>query len=176
MSYSEWLDQFGLWLSQLQAESLGKKGIGLTPLIARGVADQHSLLQLFLEGPDDKIYTFIAVESSQEELKLPLIRESFLKETPVAALSGQPLSQLLRAEYRATVETLRNRKRPVMELSIPELTPYWIGQLIAHFEAMMTYAGILADVNPFDQPAVEECKILIRKYLSSLSEWGPQRS
>jgi glucose-6-phosphate isomerase len=163
MPYSDALDYFGDWYCQLWAESLGKTKhvngtavpVGQTPLKAIGARDQHSLLQLFLDGPDDKIFTLLGVEKRQN---------SFIIPPPDGAgnelqyLGGSTLEKLLASELEATESVLAKRGRMCLRISLPTVSPYTMGQLIFFYMLMTAYMGELMGINAFDQPAVEEGK------------------
>lgn len=162
IAYSDRLVEFGDWYAQLLAESLGKDGKGFTPLTARGVSDQHSLLQLFQDGPDDKTYIFLRVEDSEASVNIPLFSSPEFN-----YLSGLSLETLFTAEYTGTKSSLINAGRPVIELAIPRLDAYNLGQLIAFFELLTAILGELCNVNTFDQPGVEKSKQITKQILIS---------
>jgi glucose-6-phosphate isomerase len=160
MPYSDRLRSFALWFQQIWAESLGKireKGdeelhIGPTPLPAVGTTDQHSQLQLFMEGPRDKVVFFVAVEETPDPVAIPELHP----EMPgLSYLGGHTLGELLSAERRATTEALRQRGRPSMTLEVEELTAHTLGGLFMLFEVATVFAGALYGVDPLSQPGVE---------------------
>jgi glucose-6-phosphate isomerase len=159
MPYADALRELGDWFVQLWAESLGKKSpsgeVGPTPLRAVGATDQHSLLQLLMEGPPDKLVTFVALESPRADLKIPA---GYPQEPDVAYLGGHTLFELLSVEQRATAAALAKVGRPSVTLRLPALTPEALGELIYFFEVATAFAGGLYEVNPFDQPGVEAGK------------------
>jgi glucose-6-phosphate isomerase len=163
MPYSDSLDYFGDWYCQLWAESLGKTvvrdgktvSVGQTPLKAVGVKDQHSLLQLFLDGPDDKVFTFISVEQRPNDYVIPAMDDS---ETGIGYLMGKGLCQLLEAEFNATRKVMTDRGLFNYTVKMPNLSAHSVGQLVFLYMLMTAYMGELLGVNPFDQPAVEEGK------------------
>lgn len=163
MPYADGLACFADWFRQLWAESLGKRlsltgdevRIGPTPVKALGATDQHSQLQLYLEGPDDKVFTFLAVERFERDLPIP---EAFPEAAPLGYLTGHSLAQLLDAERRATALVLTRNERPNCTFHLPRLDPYSVGQLIFLFELATAFSGKLYHINPFDQPAVEQSK------------------
>lgn len=164
MPYSSSLFDMVLWYSQLWAESLGKKRgnhcWGQTPYPAVGSIDQHSQLQLWIEGPKDKIITFWEVEKFRKDFTIP---EFEFKE--FSYLEGKELSHLLRTEKRATENSLAMNGVPSMTFSIPEINPYLMGQLIYLLELQTVIAGEIIGVNPFDQPGVELGKRLTKAYM-----------
>jgi glucose-6-phosphate isomerase len=146
---------------QLWAESLGKEGKGLTPMQALGTIDQHSLLQLFRDGPRDKSFTLLEVLEEKDDFSItPPVEDHRLD-----YLKGKTLSQLLRAEYHATAQTLRGQGLWVRTLSLPKLDAYHMGGLLAHFMMETVAVAQLMGVNAFNQPGVEESKLLTRQYL-----------
>ena len=158
MSYSERLSSFGAWFQQLWAESLGKRDsdgheLGWTPLALRGPADQHSLLQLFQDGPRDKLVTMLRVEDSDESLVVPASLPSV-----GADLAGLSLAEILRAEEAGTVAALVESGRPVIDLTVSRLDECGLGALFFFFQRAAAYAGLLWDIDPFDQPGVEAGK------------------
>lgn len=168
MPYVDRLHPFGLWYRQLWAESLGKRdrnGLahGLTPALAMGVTDQHSQLQLYLDGPDDKQFTLVADPALQTEgARVP---DRFGHLPAVKPLIGHSTGELLLAEYRATRETLTRHARPNRSILIDTRDPAALGALITQLEIETVVTAELLGVDPFDQPAVEEGKRLARDYL-----------
>ncbi|MBW3534095.1 MAG: glucose-6-phosphate isomerase [Gemmatimonadetes bacterium] len=156
MPYADRLRSFALWFQQLWAESLGKaKGeghVGPTPLPAVGATDQHSQVQLFMEGPRDKIVLFVAVAEPGEEVPIPSLHPGV---DQLAYLGGHTLAGLLDAERRATAEALRRRRRPNVTLEIERVGPGTLGSLFMLFQIATVYAGALYGVDPMDQPGVE---------------------
>ena len=164
MPYLDGLVNFGKWHRQLWAESLGKDGRGTTPIDALGTVDQHSQLQLYLEGPRDKFFTIIGAETSGRGQAIPA---DLVDGTDLDYLSGKRLGDLPRAEEAATAGVLAENGCPVRTLSIPGLEERAVGALMMHFMLETILAADLLDVSPFGQPAVERGKILARTYLSA---------
>lgn len=162
LAYSDRLERFGLWYRQLWAESLGKDGKGTVPVTGIGPVDQHSQLQLYLAGPADKAYTVMSVGAAGAGPRV------VTDDPALAYLNGKAMGDLADAEYRATVETLKSNSRPVRTFEIPVLDETAMGALLMHFMLETIIAGALMGVDPFDQPAVEEGKILARKYLGEM--------
>ena len=162
MPYNERLEPFGHWYRQLWAESLGKDGKGTTPIRAQGPLDQHSQLQLYLNGPADKYFTLLYAE---EKCRGPKVDEALAAAAGADYLIGRSLGDLLSAEAVATAETLLRNGRPVRRMLLERLDEAALGSLFMHFmlETMITAAII--GVDPFGQPAVEEGKVLARHYL-----------
>ena len=158
MPYSDALRDMAAWFVQLWAESLGKHrttgdpGVGPTPLAALGATDQHSQVQLFMEGPPDKTVTFIAVEQSAVGVEIPTLHPDVPE---LAYLGGHQLGELLDIERRATAGALARRGRPNMTLLMETVDPFRLGELLMLLELATAYAGQLYGVNAFDQPGVE---------------------
>ena len=161
MSYHEGLASFGAWYQQLWAESLGKRRsdgveLGWTPLSLRGPADQHSLLQLFQQGPPDKLLTSLRVRERSDELRIPAGPSALSGLSP--DLNNLSLGEILRAEEAGTVAALVEDGRPVVDLSVERLDETSLGALFGFFMRAVAYAGLLWEVDPFDQPGVEAGK------------------
>lgn len=160
MPYSDRLREVGEWFRQLWAESLGKRvdregrvvHAGPTPVASVGATDQHSQVQLFMEGPFDKVVTFLTVQNPGEDVPVP--RADGMPEE-VACLGGTTLGGLLAAEYAATSAALSRVGRMNCTLELPDLAPATLGELLMFFQAATGYAGGWYGVNPFDQPGVE---------------------
>ncbi len=165
MPYCDRLRNFASWWRQLWAESLGKGGHGLTPIDALGTVDQHSQLQLYLDGPKDKCFTLIAASSVHDTMPVKPIGAGDKK---LDYLYGRTMGDLLRAEYNATAQTLKNKGLAVRSIEIPQLNEESLGALFMHFMLETVFAAELMGVDAFDQPAVEEGKILTRDYLSKM--------
>src|SRR5689334_20819540 len=158
MPYSDPLRDLADWYVQLWAESLGKHrspgdaGVGPTPLGALGATDQHSKVQLFMEGPPDKTVTFVAVHELGSDLVIPRLH-SDVKE--LGYLGGHRLGELLSIEQRATAGALARRGRPNMTIHVERVDARYLGALLMLLEIATIYAGELYGVNPLDQPGVE---------------------
>ncbi|MCA9770834.1 MAG: hypothetical protein KC466_00405, partial [Myxococcales bacterium] len=158
MPYATGLRFFADWYVQLWAESLGKavnfKGeevnTGPLPIAAVGATDQHSQMQLFMEGPHDKVVTFLRVEDFGEDVALPKTEDD-----TNAYLGGSSLATLLNAEQRATSAALAEQGRPNITISLPDLSAKSLGQLFMLYEIQTVAAGALYGINPLDQPGVE---------------------
>ncbi len=163
MPYGDPLRAFALWFQQLWGESLGKARstagavveTGPTPLAALGAVDQHSLLQLFMEGPRDKAVVFLRVRERPDAVPIPGRHPD---EEALSYLGGHTLEALLEAERRATAEALRQVGRPSAVLEIDRLDARALGELFMLFQVATILAGALYDVNPLDQPGVEAGK------------------
>ena len=160
MPYSTRLYSLADWYRQLLADSIGKEGKGLTPVRALGVTDQHSQLQLYNEGPKDKLIVFIEVEK-EESPQIPKVGCKAL-----SYLSGLSFHGLMNTEKRGTEQALTEYKKPNVTISIPEVSPYELGQLFMFFEAGIAFLGEYYRINAFDQPGVELSKKLTKQLLS----------
>jgi glucose-6-phosphate isomerase len=160
MPYSDRLSSFVDWFRQLWAESLGKNGKGQTPVKSIGTLDQHSQLQLYLDGKKDKIITFLNVKHRSKDFRLPL---NLPKE--IDFLSGKSIDEVLKREMYAIREIITKKSIPNLTINLDEISPYSIGKLIMLFEIGTAFAGYLYKINPFNQPAVEEGKKVIYDYL-----------
>jgi glucose-6-phosphate isomerase len=173
MPYTDRLREFAEWYRQLWAESLGKRTdregrtvhTGATPVAAVGATDQHSQVQLFMEGPFDKVITFVRLERFGEDLVIPSRGGTSPEGDPglpsdLAYLPGHSLGELLNAEYEATSAALAEMGRMSCTLHLPELTPEVLGEAIMFYQLATGYAGVWYGIDPFDQPGVEHGKRL----------------
>ncbi len=157
MPYADGLRDIAAWFVQLWAESLGKirpdgTSVGPTPIAALGATDQHSQVQLFIEGPKDKTVTFLTIRERGEDLEIPPQHWNL---PDLAYLGGHSLGELLSVEQRATAGALAARGRLNMTMSLDRLDAEHLGGLIMLLEVATAYAGELYGVNAFDQPGVE---------------------
>jgi glucose-6-phosphate isomerase len=164
LAYSDRLERFTRWYVQLWAESLGKDGKGLTPLACLGPVDQHSQLQLFIGGPRDKLVTVVTVGPARTG---PRIAEDLARLAGESDFGGKTIGELVAAEGRATAETLAKNGCPVRTIHLDRLDERALGELLMHFMLETILAAHLLGVDPFDQPAVEEGKVLAKKYLGA---------
>ncbi len=167
--YCDRLQLFASWYCQLWAESLGKKNkqgnaSGTTPVRALGTVDQHSQLQLYLGGPKDKFFTFITLE---DQIPLPALALSGFEHSAIMTLNGKKMGDLMVAEQRATIDTMRSQSCPLRQLQIKQLDVTNLGALMMHFILETIAASQLQEVDPFDQPAVEDGKKLALEYLKA---------
>jgi glucose-6-phosphate isomerase len=163
MAYADKLERFTRWYVQLWAESLGKDGKGTTPVGALGPVDQHSQLQLFNAGPRDKLFTIVTVGAAG---KGPKIDAELSKLVGEAGFGGKTIGDLVAAQGRATAETLAKNGCPVRTIHLDKADERHVGELLMHFMLETIIAAHLLGVDPFDQPAVEEGKVLAKKYLA----------
>lgn len=158
MPYADGLRATGDWFVQLWAESLGKRpDVGPTPFRAVGATDQHSSLQLMMEGPHDKVVTLVRVAQPRADVSMT-VPEAYRSHPEIAYLDGHTLGELLEAERRATEAALRKAGRPTVSISLPRLDARAMGELLMLLELATAYAGGLYGVNAFDQPGVEAGK------------------
>ena len=167
-SYANCLEDFTKWYVQLWGESLGKidtKGehVGLTPIGHIGSVDQHSFLQLIIEGCRDKTVTFIKLENFEKRLKIPNIKLKFLEKTDF--INGYTFNELIDGECEATKESIIQQNIPVDMITISKIDGENIGKLIAYYELLTSACGNMMDINPYNQPGVELGKrILVTKF------------
>jgi glucose-6-phosphate isomerase len=161
--YSDKLMPFGEWLAQLYAESSGKCGTGITPITAHGAVDQHSQLQLYLDGNSDKCFTFF-LEKQESDLA---IKNHFIPKN-FSYLQNKMLSEIFEAQYNATLATLLEKGRNLRKIEAPSITPEILGSLFMHFMLETISLCNIIDVDPFDQPAVEQGKIITKNLLGNI--------
>jgi glucose-6-phosphate isomerase len=154
MPYCERLSGFADWFRQLESESLGKGGNGPTPTKSVGVTDQHSQLQLYIDGPKDKCVLFFY--SAKDKSPIP---NSFPYLDDVVYLAGKDLQELFHAEFQGTGLSLTDAGTPNFTLNVEEINSYTLGALFSLFEMAILYLGVLYKINAFDQPGVEQGKI-----------------
>jgi glucose-6-phosphate isomerase len=163
MPYTDRLREFAEWFRQLWAESLGKRTDrsgqvvhrGPTPIGAVGATDQHSQVQLFMEGPYDKVISFIEVGDLGTDVPIPQPAGSSELPSDLAYLPGHTLGELLKAEYRATSAALAQMGRMNCTLRFPDLSAETLGEAIMFFQLATGYAGAWYGIDPLDQPGVE---------------------
>ncbi len=163
MSYSDRLERTAAWWVQLWSESLGKDGKGTTPVRALGPVDQHSQLQLHLAGPADKLFTVVTLDVAGRG---PRLDPKLAQRAGQTVFAGKTIGDLVAAQGRATAETLAKNGRPVRTIRIKTLDEHALGELLMHFMLETIIAADLMGVDAFDQPAVEEGKVLAKEYLA----------
>ena len=162
MPYADSLKLVADWYSQLWAESLGKKhdiygnevNVGQTPVRALGATDQHSQMQLFVEGPDDKIIVIIGLDKYKRDIAIPV--DSDIDD--LGFLRGATHGNMISIEQMSAEYALLKAGKSNMTITLPEVNEYYLGQLIFMFEVATAFAGELLNINAFDQPGVEEGK------------------
>jgi glucose-6-phosphate isomerase len=156
MPYADALEPLSRWYVQLAGESLGKrrgrKHVGPTPIPARGTTDQHSQVQLFVEGPADKLVMFVDVAADARRVPIPGV-------APAGYLKGVALGDLMRAEKQGTEVALARAGRPSLSWEIPAVSPGAIGELLIAFQLMTAAQAELYDIDAYDQPGVEAGKV-----------------
>lgn len=162
MPYADALAPFARWYRQLWAESLGKNGRGTTPIDALGAIDQHSQLQLYLDGPDDKMFTVITQELAGRGER---VSPDLAQIAGADYLAGHTTGDLLGAEQEATIDSLLAHNRPVRRIGISRVDEAALGALMAHFMLETVMAAFMLGVDAFDQPAVEDGKEKTRQRL-----------
>jgi glucose-6-phosphate isomerase len=166
MPYTDRLERFGAWYVQLWAESLGKGGEGTTPIATLGPVDQHSQLQLFMDGPPVHFMTVLRIIGSLGEDGGLAIPPALAAEAGATYLAGRSIGDLVQAQQKAIVDAFVEAKRPVRTIDIARLDERTLGALMMHFFMETILAADLLGVDPFDQPAVELGKRLTRQYLA----------
>ena len=164
MPYADSLKLMSDWYAQLWAESLGKNvtlsgkpvNVGQTPVKTLGVTDQHSQLQLYTEGPFDKVVTFLKVENFRAETHIPHGCDDI---PTIAFLGGKSHNQLIEAERRGTEYALLRAGRMSQTITLPAVNAETVGQLLYFFELVTAYTGAMLEIDAFNQPGVEESKI-----------------
>ncbi len=169
MPYADALAPFARWYRQLWAESLGKNGRGTTPIDALGAVDQHSQLQLYLDGPDDKMFTVVTQDLDGRGDR---VSPALAQMAGTDYLAGQATGDLLAAEQEATIESLLAHDKPTRRISISRVDEAAVGALMAHFMLETVMAAFLLGVDAFDQPAVEDSKERTRARLGA-NKSGP---
>lgn len=172
MPYADSLRDVADWYRQIWAESLGKRFdldgeevfVGQTPIRALGATDQHSQVQLYREGPNNKVITTVEVRRFSKRVRLP---EALGDIGELGYLRGQSLNRLMKAELEGTVGALKESCRPVLRVVMPCVNAHSFGQLLYMLEVETAMAGKLYHVDAFDQPAVERGKELAREYMRS---------
>lgn len=163
MPYADGLKFIADWYAQLWAESLGKNkkldgsdcNVGQTPVKSLGVTDQHSQVQLYAEGPFDKVITFIGVDDYRTTVKIPEGCEEYPN---VNFLCGHTMNELIQAERKATEYAVTKAGKLNYTIMLPELNEFTLGQLLMYFMLQTAYAGALLGIDTFNQPGVEEGK------------------
>lgn len=164
MPYCDRLAYFGMWFRQLWAESLGKDGKGSTPIRAMGTVDQHSQLQLYLDGPADKFFTLILPKTAGQGAR---IDGALVQEDSLGYIRDQRIGDVMAAYQQGTTRSLVKNDCPVRVMNVDAVDEHSLGALLMHFMLETIMTAHLMGVNAFDQPAVEDSKIFAREYLST---------
>ncbi|MBO4956961.1 MAG: hypothetical protein J6C50_03925 [Rickettsiales bacterium] len=160
MPYIDRLEKLTEWYRQLWAESIGKNGFGIIPINAIGTIDQHSQLQLYMEGPRNLFFTFITKKNDKNALK---IEKTYNKEFDY--LKNKTLDEIMSIEAESTIEVLNRRNLPIRVIEIQELNERCLSQLLMQYMLETIIVSKINGINPFGQPAVEERKILARELI-----------
>ena len=160
LNYVPELNKFLYWYQQLIAESLGKKGKGFLPLVSEAPRDHHSLLQLYLDGPRDKVFNIFSDERTSKEK----IRVKY-SDSGSKILNKSSLYQLKKAQKNALINSLKKNKIPFREFKIKSFDEKNLGELFSFFIYETIFVGKLSNINPFNQPAVEQVKLITKKLL-----------
>ena len=161
INYSKELEKFLYWCQQLIAESLGKKNKGFMPIISSAPKDHHSLLQLYLDGPKDKIFQVFSIERESKE-KITISKHINIK----TFLNNKKLSTIKLAQKNALIQTFKKKKISFREFKIKMTNEETLGKLFSYFILETIIIGKLVQINPFNQPAVEQVKVYTKKILS----------
>ncbi len=161
LNYSPELEKFLYWCQQLLAESLGKKNKGLLPMVSTAPKDHHSLLQLYLDGPNDKIFNIFSFENNSE------LKTTIPKGSSVGSFfNKKKLNKIKNAQRYALIKVLKKKQIPFREFKIKKNNEEVLGKLFSLFITETIIIGKLLNINPFDQPAVEQVKVYTKKLLS----------
>lgn len=167
LAYSDRLGSLARWYRQLWAESLGKGGAGTTPIYGTGPVDQHSQLQLWLDGPKDKMFSVLSGPVPRSDMR---VDPALADDPALAYMAGRSLGEAMQAMCRATTETLIEHGRPTRRIALSRIDETSVGALMMHFMLETILSARLIGVDPFDQPAVEHGKKLARRYLAEVAE------
>ena len=161
LNYIPKLNKFLYWLQQLIAESLGKNGKGFSPIVSSAPKDHHSMLQLYLDGPKNKIFYIFSLSRDLKKEKKIKTKEIILK-----FLNNKTLNQIKEAQKNALIKSLKRKNIPFREFKIKQINEQSLGELFSYFILETIIIGKLTNINPFDQPAVEKVKLDTKKLLS----------
>lgn len=169
-SYADTFEEFGKWVVQLWGESLGKKNrrgerVGLTPISLIGSVDQHSFLQLIIEGPLNKTVTFMHIEHSEDTLLIPDMSLPYLEKSDF--VNGVSFNTLINAQCKATMKSVLESGVSVDEITWNSIDEASVGEMILYYELLTSLAGSLLEINTYDQPGVEHGKKILQEYFSS---------
>ena len=161
LNYESSLDDLGYWYQQLIAESLGKEGKGINPMLSFGPKDHHSLLQLYLDGPKDKFFTFF--NSSKKESKFKINQNIIPND--MGFLRNKNLKFIINAQCNAVKNVFRLKKIPFRQITFNKKNEEELGEIFTFFVLETILLSRLMNINPFDQPAVEQIKIETKRFL-----------
>jgi glucose-6-phosphate isomerase len=166
MPYADRLRLFSAWYAQLWAESLGKQGLGSQPVAAAGPVDQHSQMQLFIDGPQGRLVNLVSPATAGTGPRLP---SSLADDPKLSYLAGRCVGDVTSCQQTAAAEVLVRNGRPVRVFALDRIDEFSTGALMMHFMLETIMSGFMMQVDPFDQPAVEQGKVLTRDYLQQMS-------
>jgi glucose-6-phosphate isomerase len=161
LNYAPQLNDFLYWCQQLIAESLGKKGKGIIPVVSNAPRDHHSLMQLYLDGPKDKLFYIFSLDLKK---KMKINDNIFGKAFDFIA--NKELSKVIESQKKGLIKVLKRKNFPYREFNINKVNEKAIGELFSYFMLETALIGKLIQINPFDQPAVEEVKLTTKRYLA----------
>lgn len=169
-AYSDTFEEFGKWVVQLWGESLGKRNrrgerVGLTPISLIGSVDQHSFLQLIIEGPLNKTVTFLHIEHSEEHLMIPDLSLKYLEKSDF--VNGKSFNDLINAQCYATMQSVLQSGVSVDEIAWKQIDENSVGEMILYYELLTSLSGALLDINTYDQPGVELGKKILEEYFKA---------
>ena len=160
LNYAPQLNEFLFWCQQLIAESLGKKGKGILPVVSSAPRDHHSLLQLYLDGPPDKLFYIFSVKSKKK-----MKTSNYIFEKPLEHFKNKELSKIILSQKNALIEVFKKKKIPFREFKFNGTDEETLGELFSYFMLETVLIGTQIGVNPFNQPAVEEVKTITKHHL-----------
>ena len=161
MPYIDNLKNFNDWYRQICAESLGKNNFGITPINSMGTIDQHSQLQLYLDGPNDKFFTFIIADNYKKDF---IIKGTNQNKT---IFDNYKISEILKIEFKATIATLKNHNLPIRIFEIENLNEESLGKIMMQMMLEIILIAKVQGFSPFDQPAIEMRKVLAKEFLKN---------
>lgn len=166
-AYSDTFEEFGKWVVQIWGESLGKRNrrgerVGLTPISLIGSVDQHSFLQLIIEGPLNKTVTFMHIEHSEDHLMIPELSLKYLEKSDF--VNGKSFNELINAQCHATMQSVLQSSVSVDEIAWKQIDEASVGELILYYELLTSLSGALLEINTYDQPGVEIGKKILESY------------
>ena len=161
LNYDSSLNDLGYWYQQLVAESLGKQGKGINPILSFGPKDHHSLLQLYLDGPKDKFFTLF--NSAKKENKYKVTQD--IIPSNMGFLKNKSLEFIINAQCNAIKNIFKLKKIPFRQITFSKKNENELGEILTFFVLETILLSRLMNINPFDQPAVEQLKIETKKFL-----------
>ena len=160
LNYAPEIDNFLYWCQQLIAESLGKKGKGMMPIISTAPRDHHSLMQLYLDGPKDKLFYIFSLKANKKmKIKQNIFGKGF------SYIKNKNFDEVKEAQKNALIKVLKKKKISYREFAINKKNEETLGGLFSYFISETILVGKLLGINPFDQPAVEQVKVLTNRLL-----------